>query len=227
MSQPPPPDDVSPVAGLVVRDLTAAAGTFQLGPLSLDVLPGHVTVLEGPIGSGKSTLLEVLLGLRDPTGGSMTLGGRDLAREPVHRRGFGWLPQEVHLQPRRTVGEQLRHALAIAGRPGQWLGPPTLPEIAAQWRVDSLLRQPAATLSGGQAQLVGLLRALLSRPAALLLDEPLSAQHPEQRRWLRERLQTHLAATHLPTLWVTHSAAEADALATTRLRLVEGRLAEV
>jgi ABC-type Fe3+/spermidine/putrescine transport system ATPase subunit len=88
-------------------------------------------------------------------------------------------------------------------------------------------RQRVWQLSGGEQQRVALARALITRPRALLLDEPFSALDAELRVAMREEFAQHIAQATIPTLLVTHDATEARAMATRAVRLFEGKLTEI
>ncbi len=201
--------------------------TAALDDVTLDVPAGTLCVLLGESGSGKSTLMRTVNRLVEPTAGRVLLDGTDVAtRDPdALRRGIGYVIQSVGLFPHRDVAANVATVPRLLG----WDAPRT----AA--RVDELLalvgldpatfrhRRPA-TLSGGQAQRVGLARALAADPPVLLMDEPFSALDPLTRRALQAALRTIHAATGKTILLVTHDAEEALALAD-RLAVMEaGRL---
>jgi osmoprotectant transport system ATP-binding protein len=186
--------------------------THAVRDVDLTVGEGELLALIGASGSGKTTTLRTINRLIEPTAGTVSIDGRDTAGvDPVElRRGIGWAIQAVGLFPHRTVAENV----AVVPRLLGW----DTGRTAA--RVDELLelvglapavyrdRFPAA-LSGGQAQRVGVARALAGRPRVVLLDEPFGALDPVTRELLCEdfgRLRRELAVTGV---MVTHDVTEA------------------
>jgi osmoprotectant transport system ATP-binding protein len=178
--------------------------------------------LVGPSGAGKSTLLRLLLGLLPPDEGEVRFQGLPIGPgDDALRRRMGYVVQGGGLFPHLTARE---NAALVA----RWLGWPAarvdrrLSELAALTRLepDALDRFPGE-LSGGQAQRVGLMRALLLDPEVLLLDEPLGALDPLTRVALQEDLRAAFAALGKTVLLVTHDLAEAVFFAD-RLALLGG-----
>ncbi len=182
-------------------------GTKALEQISLNVDAGEIVALVGGSGCGKTTLLRMISGLEAPSRGHVAIDG-----ETIHapHPAIGLVFQEARLLPWLTVAENISFGLD------------DLPKAEQDARVDeALLRVGLAgygkrwprELSGGQAQRVSIVRALVTQPKALLLDEPFSALDA----LTREKLQDHLLAlweTHRPTLvLVTHDVEEAVALA--------------
>ena len=183
--------------------------------LELHVREGELLVLLGESGCGKTTTLKLMNRLLEPSGGRVLVGGQDVAaQDPVAlRRTIGFALQGVGLFPHLSVGENDALVPSLLG----W------PEAEQRARVTELLtlmgldvaladRAPR-TLSGGQAQRVGLARALAARPKVMLLDEAFGAVDP----LLRKALQREYRAVHeqlgLTTVLVTHDLTEALVLA--------------
>ena len=178
--------------------------------LDLHVPPAGTATLMGPSGCGKSSLLAFLCGTLEPAfhaEGRVWLDGRELTQLPPERRSLGILFQDDLLFPHLTVGGNLAFAL-----------PPGLRRAQRRERVESALadaglagfagRDPA-TLSGGQRARVAVLRALLAAPKALLLDEPFGRLDRALRERFREFVFAHARRAGLPTVLVTHDAADA------------------
>ena len=172
---------------LDVRDLTAgyATGTVLRG-LSLTVAAGELLALLGRNGMGKTTLLRAVCGLRPPTptGGSVRVAGEEVAGLPawqVARRGVSLVPQGRRVFGSLTVEENLR----IAARPGGW-------DLAGVWELFPRLverrGQPAATLSGGEQQMLAIGRSLMTNPRLLLMDEPSEGLAPAVLDLITDRL---------------------------------------
>ena len=213
--------------GLDVRGLSVRYGAVEaVREVALSVGDGEVVALLGPSGCGKSTLLRAVAGLERPAAGEVRWDGGDLARVPVHRRGFGMVFQDGQLFPHRDVAGNVEFALRMRG----------VPRADRAARVDELLElvglagygpRRATELSGGEAQRVALARALAADPELLLLDEPLSALD----RMLRERLAVDLAAllgrAETTALVVTHDHDEAFTLADRVAVLARGTVLQV
>jgi putative ABC transport system ATP-binding protein len=186
--------------------------THALRDVSLDLIPGHLTLVMGPSGCGKTTLLAVLSGLLPPSGGQVLVGGRDLyalsaaERREVRRQHLGFIFQGFHLFPTLTVREQLEMVL----RWGE-----EVPASEAARRTEDLLGVLNLTrkaellpqqLSGGEQQRVAIGRALIKMPDLVFADEPTSAldwEHGKQvmeilSRAAHERSCTVLVVSHDP-----------------------------
>jgi putative thiamine transport system ATP-binding protein len=183
--------------------------------VSIDRLiePGEVLTVMGPSGSGKSTLLAFAAGFLDPVfraEGRIILDGVDVTGLPPEQRGMGLLFQDPLLFPHMSVGANL-----MFGLPAEIRGADARRQAAAQALADVGLadfadRDPA-TLSGGQKARVALMRTLVSKPHALLLDEPFSKLDTARRGQVRELVFEQAAKRKLPVLLVTHDPADADA----------------
>ncbi len=202
---------------LHVKGLTVRYGSVQaVDGADLRVPDGAVLALLGPSGCGKSTLLRAVAGLEPAAAGTVCWDGVDLARIPVHRRGFGLMFQDGVLFPNRTVAGNIGYGLRR--RPDGT----ALSSAARTAHVAELLEmvglagygpRRVSTLSGGEAQRVALARALAPRPRLLLLDEPLAALDRGLREQLLADLRGVLAATRTTAIFVTHDQREAFAVA--------------
>ena len=140
--------------------------------ISLEIPAGAVTTLLGPNGAGKSTLVLAAAGVLRPTGGSVSLDGRDLAGlrpELIRRAGVAVVPEGRRLLPDLTVEDNLRVATYTLGREqakrGIEYAIDLFPHLEVRWK------SVARTLSGGEQQMVVLAQALVSRPKFVLVDE--------------------------------------------------------
>ena len=198
---------------LTVSGLTVRYGPFTaVSGADLEIADGEVFALLGPSGSGKSTLLRAITGLEPITAGSVRWDGADLARVPVHRRGFGLVFQDGQLFPHRDVAGNIAFGPRMHG----------IPAAERANRVSRLLdlvglagyqKRRVTELSGGEAQRVALARALAPEPRLLLLDEPLSGLDAGLREQLALDLAEMLRSAKITTLLVTHDQEEAFTIA--------------
>ncbi len=202
------------------------AADVAVGPLDLAFAPGSATALIGPSGAGKTTLLRLLLGLLAPDEGEVRLAGAPLRGDPAERRRFGYVVQGGGLFPHLTGAGNA----ALVARHLRW--PPDriaarLAALAALARLppDALARYPSE-LSGGQAQRVSLVRALVLDPDVLLLDEPLGALDPMTRSELQGDLRRLFERLGKTVVLVTHDLAEAAYLARRLVVLRDGRVVQ-
>ncbi|MFD5685180.1 ABC transporter ATP-binding protein [Streptomyces bacillaris] len=184
-----------------------------LAPVDLTVRPGELVAVTGPTGSGKTTLLRVLAGLQPPTGGTVSFGGVPLEAADtaeLHAR-IGYVPQRPvtlsgTLADNLRLGapytdDELREACRTAALDGYLDSAPD--------GLDTLVGERGSTLSGGQLQRLALARAVLRRPAVLLLDDITSAIDTTTERALLERLRAWSGTTAI--VCATHRATFIDA----------------
>lgn len=186
-----------------------------------------ITVLFGPSGAGKTLTLHCIAGFVRPDSGSVRIGGVtyfDHSRgidHPIHKRRFGYVPQDVHLFPHMTVHENI--AYGLSRRPKKEIQR-AVAEMMELLRLDGLATLLPREVSGGQRQRVGLARALVIEPVALLLDEPFAALDTPVRTKLRGDLLRIRDRFKVPTVLVTHDVEEAYFLADRVAVLNNGRL---
>jgi osmoprotectant transport system ATP-binding protein len=180
--------------------------------LSLTVADGSICVLIGPSGCGKTTILKMVNRLIDPTSGTISVTGQNILEvDPVElRRGIGYVIQQIGLFPHMTIYENV----ATVPRLLRW------DEARIARRVDELLSlvgmDPEAyrhryprQLSGGQAQRIGVARALAVDPPVMLMDEPFGAIDPITREHLQNEFLNIQQKIKKTILFVTHNINEA------------------
>ena len=198
-----------------------------LDGLDLVVPEGAFAVLLGGSGAGKSTALRMVNRLIEPDRGRVLLRGRDVAAEdaPVLRRRIGYVIQGIGLFPHWTVARNIGAVPRLLGWDEGRIAA-RVEELLALLRLDPAAyrdRMPAE-LSGGQAQRVGVARALAADPDILLMDEPFGALDAVTRFALQAEMRALHAATGKTILLVTHDVDEALALATRLAVMADGRL---
>jgi ABC-type sulfate/molybdate transport systems ATPase subunit len=190
-------------------------------------IPNGVTVVLGPSGAGKSTLLRFIAGLQRPDAGRITLAGRtlcDIATQvwvPPQQRNIGLVFQEYALFPHLSVEANVAYGLRARRRPPAERAD-KVARALAMLEITHLAKQNVTALSGGQRQRVALARALAIEPAALLLDEPLSALDPATRERVRDELAALFTEIRIPALLVTHDDADRKAFGERTLHLARG-----
>jgi spermidine/putrescine ABC transporter ATP-binding subunit len=180
--------------------------------VSLEVERGEILALLGPSGCGKTTTLRVIAGFEDPDAGTVHIRGQVVNDIPTYRRNLGMVFQHYALFPHMTVLENIAFGLRmrrvprdeIAGRVG---------EAMALVRLSGLADRYPAQLSGGQQQRVALARAIVTKPAVLLLDEPLGALDKKLREQMQVEIKQLQREVGITTIFVTHDQEEALTLA--------------
>lgn len=194
-----------------------------LHDLSIDIARDEFLAILGPSGSGKSTLLRLIAGLDRPSSGRIHFDGTDVTELPPHKRGIGMVFQEFLLFPHRTVRENLAFPLRMTKQPAAGIRE-RLDWVEGVLSLGGLMDRYPSQLSGGQQQRVALARALITKPEALLLDEPLSALDPFLKIRMRAELKKLQTTLGISFIHVTHSQEEAMALADLIVVMNEGRI---
>jgi osmoprotectant transport system ATP-binding protein len=217
-------------AVLVLRDVTRSFdGRLAVRPLSVQIPRGQTTVLLGESGSGKSTLLRLMAGLLAPDSGEILLEGMPVTVEagPALRRRMGFGLQSGGLFPHLTAADNVTLLARALKKPADWRAR-RLEELAGQVRLEpAVLGRWPLELSGGQRQRVSLMRALMLRPAVVLLDEPLGALDPVTRGELQHELRRVFEALGTTVVLVTHDLEEAAVLGHRIVLMHEGTLVQV
>lgn len=195
---------------LSLRNISLAfQGKALIRPFSLDIAPGEMVTLMGPSGAGKSSLLSFIGGDLDEAftaQGDIVLNGERLNELPPERRGIARLFQDDLLFPHMTVGENLLFAVP---RMAQAERLSAMQQALQQAEIGGFEDRPPHTLSGGQRSRVALMRALLARPRAILLDEPFGKLDRELRVNIRAYTYGHVAEQRIPALLVSHDPEDA------------------
>ncbi len=184
---------------------------LALHGLDLTIGDGEFLILVGPSGCGKSTALRLLAGLDKPTSGEILIDGRSVTRLGPGERDIAMVFQNYALYPHMSVYQNLAYGLRQRRTPRAEIDR-RVRETAALLDIDQLLDRKPGQLSGGQRQRVAMGRALVRRPQAFLLDEPLSNLDAKLRTQVRgdlKRLHRELPVT---SIYVTHDQVEAMTL---------------
>lgn len=211
---------------LETRDLSKQYGSVLAAQaVNLSLAAGETLALLGPSGSGKSTVLRLVAGLEVPSSGQVYLQGQDATHWPPERRGLGLVFQDYALFPHLRVLDNVMYG-PLRQRQTRAAAAALARELLATVGLAGLEQRCIHELSGGQQQRVALARALATRPALLLLDEPLSNLDEPLRLALRRDLRALFEALGTAALLVTHDQREAAALASQVAIMRGGRVVQ-
>lgn len=200
-----------------------------LQDISLKINTGEFICLVGPSGSGKTTLLKMVNRLITPDQGLILLDGQDITMQAIRtlRLQMGYVIQQIALFPHMTVYENIMLIPELKKIPKEnW------PQLADEWlkkvglNPKEVLHRYPKELSGGQQQRIGIVRALITQPKILLMDEPFSALDPLSRQQLQDLLKQLQKELNLTILFVTHDMDEALKLANRIAVLQQGRIVQ-
>lgn len=210
---------------LILTRITKEYGDFKaVDDLSLTIPKGSFFALLGPSGCGKTTTLRMIAGLEEPTIGSIHLGETDITTTKPYQRPINTVFQNYALFPHLTIFENIAFGLRRRGikdvdaEVNKVLDLVELPHLAG--------RKPTQ-LSGGQQQRIALARAIVNRPALLLLDEPLGALDLKLRRQMQIELKWIQKEVGLTFVHVTHDQEEAMTMADTIAVMNEGKIEQM
>ena len=198
---------------LILKDIALSfQNTPLFAPLTLEIGGGDICVLSAPSGAGKSTLLRWVAGI--PTEGlkaqgCIWLNGQKIDALPAERRRIGLMFQQPLLFPHLSVADNLGFGLpaAIKGETRKV----QIEEALAVAGLEGMGGRDPETLSGGQQARIALLRTLLAKPEALLLDEPFSSLDDNRRTQIVGLVQREAQRLNLPVLLVSHDPRDVDA----------------
>ena len=199
--------------GLQLRDIAISLHGKELITVSASIGEGEVLTVMGASGSGKSTLLAYVGGFLDPAftaSGEILLNGKNISALPAELRHVGILFQDPLLFPHMSVGGNLLFAVPQNIKNSKERKAIVMSALEDAGLNGYFDRDPA-TLSGGQKARVALMRVLLAKPKALLLDEPFSKLDAGRRDHIRTFVFNEARLRKLPVLLVTHDQADADA----------------
>ncbi len=208
------------------RFQTRAGEVKVLDGVSLEVPQGRMTVVVGPSGSGKTTLLRCVAGLEELDGGSVEVAGRDVTSLDPGERDVAMVFQDYALYPHLSVRANIAFGLR-ARKVARDQIDAKVEQAASMVGLDAQLDRSPDRLSGGERQRVALARALVRRPAAFLLDEPLSNLDAELRTQTRSQIRSLQRSLDTTTIYVTHDQVEAMTMGDSVAVLRAGRVEQV
>lgn len=210
---------------LTVEGLSKTYGkTHAVGPLSFCLTAGSTTGLLGGNGAGKTTTIGMVMGLIEPTSGSIRVFGHNIAHE--RHRVLGRMNFEspyVDMPHRLTVRQNLRVFARLYGvkDAGEKIA-----RLAEDLALAEFLDRPSGYLSAGQKTRVALAKALINDPELLLLDEPTASLDPDTADWVRSYIEAHRRDRNCTILLASHNMAEVERLCDRVIMLKRGHLVD-
>jgi len=203
-----------------------AAAFRALDEIDLTIRQGEFFTLLGPSGCGKTTLLRLIAGFEQPSAGSISINGREVAGLGPNQRPVNTVFQNYALFPHMSVADNIGFGLKMLGKPRSEVKS-TTDEMLSLVRMEDMADRRPAQISGGQQQRVALARALAPRPRVLLLDEPLSALDLKLRKEMQSELKRLQIETGITFVFVTHDQEEALTMSDRIAVMSEGRILQV
>ena len=194
--------------------------------IDLDVAAGEFFTLLGPSGSGKTTTLRLIAGFEKPDQGIIELDAKDVTGLPPFERNVNTVFQDYALFPHMSVAQNVAYGLECRAVPRQHIAP-RVEEALRMVRLEEFGSRSPAQLSGGQRQRVGLARAIVNRPAVLLLDEPLGALDLKLRQEMQSELKHIQSEVGITFLYVTHDQEEALTMSDRIAIFNHGRIVQI
>jgi putative spermidine/putrescine transport system ATP-binding protein len=215
------------MSALILDRLTKLYGSHAaVDALSLEVEKGELLVLLGPSGCGKTTTLRMIAGFVEASEGTVSLGGRNITRDPPHRRNIGVVFQNYALFPHLTVFENVAFGLRRRKCPEAEIRERVMSALGLV-RLENFAERMPKQMSGGQQQRVAIARAIVIEPDILLLDEPLSALDAKLRHEVRQELKALQRLLGIATILVTHDQDEAMSLGDRLVVMNTGKVEQI
>ena len=203
-----------------------ADGTVAVRELDLDIHDGELLVMLGPSGCGKTTTLRCIAGLEQQTGGDISIGDRLVNSLRPGERDIAMVFQFYALYPHFSVRDNIAFPLRAEGADAKTIEQ-AVQQVAQMLKISDLLGRKPNRLSGGEQQRVALGRAMVRKPQAFLMDEPLTNLDPELRGDMRVELKHLQVELRTTMVYVTHDQVEAMSLADRIAIMNEGELEQV
>jgi len=206
------------------NNVTKRFGDFvAVKNFSLTVEKGQFVTLLGSSGSGKSTSLMMLAGFMTPTGGHISIDGRDVTELPPHKRNIGLVYQNYALFPHMTVAANVGFPLKMRHVSKAEIDR-RVKSALQKVHLDTFSDRLPAQLSGGQQQRVALARAMVFEPSILLMDEPLGALDKNLREEMQVEIKRIQRDVGITTIYVTHDQEEAMSMSDNVIVMSKGRI---
>lgn len=198
---------------------------FLLKDLNLTVNDGEILALVGPNGSGKTTLLNIIAGLMDYKG-DVVFDGKNVNGLPTHKRGVGYLLQDLALFPHLNVESNIAYGLKVQNYPPETIAK-RVNELMEALHIRRLKDSYPHSLSGGERQRVAIARAIAPFQSILLLDEPTANLDAQTSKYFRIELKALLKRFSITTIIVMHDLLGAEEIADRIAILNRGKIEQV
>lgn len=206
-----------------IKNLNYKIENFNLIIPELAIKDHDINLVIGPSGSGKTTLFNLMTGYLKHSGWEFNVAGIDLAKLSIEDKKLGVVFQSYELFPHLTAQENVELVMKSRNNFNP-TGQKQLEEFKNILNLNSCWQTKADNLSGGEKQRVSLLRAVLSKPRMLLLDEPFSALDPHRKDEARNLLKKVLEITKITTLMISHDEADLKLFGQNVIRLERGQV---
>ena len=215
------------MAEIELRNVQKFFGPVQvIKDMNLTIADGEFVVMLGQSGCGKTTTLRAIAGLETVTSGEILIDGKPVQDKPASDRDIAFVFQSFSLYPHMTVYENIAFPLRAVGMSNADREK-AVKEVADVLRITPLLGRKPSALSGGDMQRVAIGRALVRRPKALLMDEPIGALDAKLREEMRAEIKRLHIARGSTSVYVTHDQIEAMSLADRIVIMHDGVLQQI
>ena len=215
------------MAEIVLRDIEKYFGdVYVIRKLNLTIKDGEFVVLLGPSGCGKTTTLRAIAGLEDINTGDILIDGKPVQSLEPGNRDIAFVFQLFALYPHLTAHDNIAFPLRATNEKPESVNA-QVRAVAKSLQIEHLMNKRPSSLSGGDMQRVAIGRALVRRPKAMLMDEPIGALDAKLREEMRVELKRLHVENHSTTIYVTHDQVEAMALADRVAIMNDGVLQQV
>ncbi|SYZ72574.1 Heme ABC transporter ATP-binding protein [Candidatus Zixiibacteriota bacterium] len=208
---------------LKISGLTKEYGTLKaVDHISFSVHSGQIVGLLGPNGAGKSTTINMILGILQPTDGTVEIFGRDLSKNrSAISRELNFAAVYAHMPPNLTVKQNLRlfgHLYGVKNVNDR------IGELLQEFDLEKFASSKAGVLSSGELSRLSLAKAVINRPKLLLLDEPTASLDPSIALSIREKIKEYVDKTGTAVLWTSHNMREIEAVCDEVMFLSHGHI---
>lgn len=211
----------------VIKEFDSGGATVRaVDDVSVQIASGEFFAMLGPSGCGKTTTLRMIAGFEQPSSGNVVIRGKAMENIPAYHRPVNTVFQDYALFPHMTVLQNIMFGLQMEGV-GKKEAAKRAQEALEMVRLPDVGRRKPNQLSGGQQQRIALARALVKRPAVLLLDEPLGALDLKLRKNMQYELKAMQRDIGITFIYVTHDQEEAITMADRIAVMSDGKMLQV
>lgn len=209
---------------LKITGLTKEYGPLRaLDSISFSVGPGEIVGLLGPNGAGKTTTINMILGILEPTDGTIEVLGRTAKKSRTDvNENINFAAVYAHMPANLTVWQNLYVFGLLYGITKELKQ--RIQQLISEFDLEKFIHTKAGLLSSGELSRLNLAKAVINRPRLLLLDEPTASLDPSVSQTIREKIQKYAAETNAGILWTSHNMNEIQAVCNRVLFLSHGKI---